>query len=111
MALNQTRRWLVAYDVRDPRRLKNVHQLLKKIAVPVQYSMFATRASTAAIRHLARAIEQRIDPRADDVRLYPIPERPLIATIGPTFLPEEIMLIDARADLTDLLHGPRRTAR
>ncbi len=34
------RRYLVAYDVRDPKRLRNVHKELKGFGDPLQYSVF-----------------------------------------------------------------------
>lgn len=34
------RRYLVAYDIRDPKRLRAVHKLLKANGYPVQYSVF-----------------------------------------------------------------------
>lgn len=108
MALTQPRKWLIAYDVREPRRLKRVHALLTKTAVPVQYSVFAAAGSTLAMRQLAAAVEQRINAAADDVRFYPVPERPLVYTIGHAMLPEQVLLLDARTDLGTLLGQPQR---
>lgn len=103
MALSQPRKWLVAYDVREPRRLKRVHALLTKTAVPVQYSMFAAAGSAQVMRRLAAAVERLMDVHADDVRFYPIPEQPLVYTIGPTMLPDAVLLLDDRTDLGPLL--------
>lgn len=103
MAVNRTRRWLVAYDVRDKRRIKRVHRLLTRVAVPVQYSVFAAVGSAAVMSRLAEAIKQLIDEREDDVRMYPVPELPLVYSIGATMLPQDVMLLDARTDLEALL--------
>jgi CRISPR-associated protein Cas2 len=103
MALNQPRRWLIAYDIRDPRRLARVHRLLTRAAVPVQYSVFAAAGSARAMRELAAAVAKKIDPRVDDVRFYPVPEQIQAYTIGATMLPEEVLLIVDRADLDPLL--------
>jgi CRISPR-associated protein Cas2 len=106
MALSQPRKWLIAYDIREPRRLKRVHALLTKTAVPVQYSVFAAAGSTHAMRQLAAAVAERIDAGADDVRFYPIPERPLVYTLGHAMLPEQVLLLDGRTDLGVLLGRP-----
>lgn len=103
MALNQPRRWLIAYDLRDHRRIARVHRLLTQVAVPMQYSVFAARGSPAAMRQLARQIEALIDVEVDDVRMYPIPERPLLHTIGGTMLPDDALLVDAETGLEALL--------
>lgn len=103
MALNQPKRWLIAYDLRDGRRIARVHRLLTKVAVPVQYSVFVARGSHNGMRQLARQVEDLIDARVDDVRLYPIPERPLIYTVGRAMLPDDALLLDADAGLEVLL--------
>ena len=110
MSLTQPRRWLIAYDIREPRRLKRVHALLTKAAVPVQYSVFAASGSTLAMRQLAAALGQRIDARADDVRFYPLPQKPLVYTIGSAMLPDDVLLLDSRTDLQAAFRG-RAAAR
>jgi len=113
MALNLPRRWLIAYDLRNERRIARVHRLLTKVAVPVQYSVFAARGSQAAMRKLAGQVETLIDAEVDDVRIYPVPERPLLHTIGRTMLPEAALLLDAETGLEALLGraSPRLQAR
>jgi CRISPR-associated protein Cas2 len=103
MALSQPRKWLVTYDVREPRRLKRVHALLTKAAVPVQYSVFAAAGSTPLMKRLAAAVERLIDVRADDVRFYSIPAEPTVYALGPTMLPDAVLLLDDRTDLGPLL--------
>ncbi|MDQ6950002.1 MAG: CRISPR-associated endonuclease Cas2 [Actinomycetota bacterium] len=34
------RRFLVAYDIRDPKRLREVHSGMKRFGYPLQYSVF-----------------------------------------------------------------------
>jgi CRISPR-associated protein Cas2 len=92
MALNAPRSWLIAYDIADPRRLGRVHRYLKGEAVPVQYSIFATNTSANGIRRVRDALEKRIDPRRDDVRIYLLPKPLDITCIGSSFLPEGLLL-------------------
>jgi CRISPR-associated protein Cas2 len=103
MALNQPRRWLIAYDLRDHRRIARVHRLLSRVAVPVQYSVFAARGSAAAMGELARQIEALIDAEVDDVRMYPIPQQPLLHTVGAAMLPDDALLLDAQTGLEAML--------
>lgn len=111
MALNQPRRWLIAYDIRDRRRLARVHRFLTGVAVPVQYSVFAARGSLADVRRLAEELRARIDERTDDVRIYPIPENPLVHTIGATLLPDDVWLLGAGDELGGSLAAATRAAR
>jgi CRISPR-associated protein Cas2 len=114
MALNEPRNWLIAYDIADRRRLQHVHRFLSSRAVPVQYSVFATRSTpmkTGAIRAELAAI---VDPRKDDVRFYPVPEPADLAVLGKNKLPEGLSVIDgcsrlplAPFDLKDLFVANR----
>jgi CRISPR-associated protein Cas2 len=100
MALNVVRTWLIAYDVRDPLRLQRVHRYLRSEAVPVQYSVFVARCATNHICAIKGEVAARIDPAADDVRIYQIPDRPEIATLGAQGLPEGIRLLEGNASPT-----------
>lgn len=64
--------WLVCYDVASPRRLGRVRRWLVRHAVPAQYSVFVATGTKADIDALVHGLAKRIDPRRDDVRLYPL---------------------------------------
>ena len=40
MADSQNGLYLIAYDIANPKRLSHVHRTLKKLGLPVQYSVF-----------------------------------------------------------------------
>lgn len=82
MAVNNPVLWLVAYDIRDPRRLRRVHRYLRNYATPIQYSVFLYRATPTNIPHLLKGLEQHINPQEDDVRAYPLPGKLEYHTIG-----------------------------
>jgi CRISPR-associated protein Cas2 len=86
-----TQTWLIAYDIRQPRRLSALHRLLKKHALAVQYSVFVGRFTRRGIRHLQAQISSIIAPE-DDVRLYPLPHRPDWVFYGRRPLPEGVYL-------------------
>jgi len=104
MALNRPVPWLIAYDIRDPKRLSRLHRFLRRRAVPVQYSVFALRASYGQIGMLARDIEARIDLRVDDVRIYRIPEPAKATTWGRAILPNGLLLHDSSGELIPTPH-------
>lgn len=82
--------YILCYDIADPRRLGRVHRLLKKTALPVQYSVFLYTGTEARFEHCLNELAHLIDPRQDDVRAYPLPERGLRWAIGQRTLPEGI---------------------
>jgi CRISPR-associated protein Cas2 len=92
MSAHAPARWLVAYDIADKRRLGRVFRLLKKNGVPVQYSVFAVRASSAQMGSLMVEVAQLIDAKADDVRAYCLPERSWSVTLGSAILPDDLWI-------------------
>lgn len=88
--------YLIAYDIRDPRRLARVYQLCKRSGLHLQYSVFLVHANPRQIDGLAREIGALIDPRRDDIRIYPIPERAQWIHLGRPFWPDAVHFIDER---------------
>ncbi|MGH7067928.1 MAG: CRISPR-associated endonuclease Cas2 [Acetobacteraceae bacterium] len=84
--------WLVCYDIADPRRLAQVHRAVSEFAVPVQYSVFWARLDRATLDAALRKVATRIDPRADDVRFYPLPENVQVFRLGRQVLPPGIYI-------------------
>lgn len=92
MSHSQQRNWLIAYDIASPRRLQRVHRYLKRYAIPVQYSVFVLTADQPTLMGILRGLEQLIDPSADDVRAYHLPERCELTMLGRQSLPEGIQV-------------------
>lgn len=68
-----SRSWyLLAYDIRDPKRLQKVHYYLRKRALAAQLSVFFLHTSEDGLVTVLDGVASRIDPRQDDVRAYPI---------------------------------------
>jgi CRISPR-associated protein Cas2 len=85
--------YLVCYDISgSTRRLARTRRLLLASATPLQYSVFLGRFTHAGRRDILSALARSIDPRVDDVRLYPVPERPAVLLLGRRHLPEGIFL-------------------
>lgn len=98
MAVNQAVPWLVAYDIRDKRRLRKVYRFLCGHATPVQYSVFMMRASAGRIGRLVKDLEEIIDLHDDDVRIYRIPEPAEAVTRGRALLPSGVLVLDGAAN-------------
>jgi CRISPR-associated protein Cas2 len=65
--------YLIAYDVRDPKRLRRVHYYLRKRALAVQKSVFMVQVDPKALAAIETEQHARVKARDDDVRLYAIP--------------------------------------
>lgn len=91
MSQHASARWLVTYDIADPKRLGRLFKFLKKQGVPVQYSVFLVEASAVKMGDLIVQIAKMINADADDVRAYRLPENAWKVTLGSGILPEDIL--------------------
>jgi len=82
MALNAVRSWIVAYDIAEPRRLRQVHAYLTRHAHAVQYSVFLAVCTERQLERLLESINGQISPEVDDVRAYALPEWACVHYLG-----------------------------
>ncbi|WP_447974741.1 CRISPR-associated endonuclease Cas2 [Nitrospira sp. Kam-Ns4a] len=75
-------RYLVCYDIADPARLARVLRLMKGEGVHLQYSVFLCSLTWPELAALKESLAARIDPRVDDVRIYPVPSGDAVTALG-----------------------------
>lgn len=92
MPTNKPREIIISYDIANPRRLQRVHRLLKRIAIPLQYSVFYTRMSDRQRTKLITLLEHKINPKEDDIRIYPLTKNYLALYIGQSPFMEGLQL-------------------
>ncbi|WP_024805792.1 CRISPR-associated endonuclease Cas2 [Nocardia sp. BMG51109] len=61
------RRYLIAYDIADPRRLRHVCTLMEDHGRRLQYSVFVCDLSPAELAELEAAVTRTIDLTADSI--------------------------------------------
>ena len=67
------KRWyLLAYDIRKPKRLRKLHYFLSKHALAMQNSVFLFEAEPDALNNILDGVEKCSHSMEDDVRLYPL---------------------------------------
>ena len=110
MSAGARKNWLVAYDIRDKRRLARVHRFLRSEGTSLQYSVFAVEATDKELQRLLFELRQRIDGRQDDVRAYHVPASCEIFTLGRQALPPGVVV--GASVVMDLLtsHSPEEQA-
>ncbi len=65
-------KWVIAYDICDPRRLQRVAKVLKDYGVRVQKSVFEAELSAREQAKVASRLRREIDPDLDGVKFYPL---------------------------------------
>ena len=99
MALNQPLRYLIAYDIRQPKRLIRVHRYLRRQGLPVQYSVFTVQLTQRKLTRVMEGLQAIIYSRVDDVRIYPLPTRLDASLLGRQLFPDGVMLLDGGINL------------
>jgi len=85
--------YLIAYDITEPRRLNRIARYLSKRALRVQYSVFAAECNRLDLADTLEGLQSLIDPRSDDVRVYPLPRHGDVALMGQQLFPDDILLL------------------
>ncbi len=65
-------RYLISYDIREPRRLLRVMRRVRQQAIPVQYSVYYAELYAHELNQLVTGLEALIEPKVDDVRIYAV---------------------------------------
>lgn len=94
MPVHSKHPWLIGYDIAQPRRLQRIHRRLIKEAYGVQYSLYLFYGSVREAQALLDELAQRMDPREDDLRAYPVPRNPELYILGSQASREGLGLYD-----------------
>ena len=97
MSTHETKTWLVAYDICEPKRLRRVHQILRKTGLAAQYSAFTVEADDAEMKTLLETIEGKLNPTEDDLRAYHLPVSCPVWRLGSQTWPDGITMAPAQA--------------
>lgn len=98
MALTVPRAWIIAYDIRDPRRLSRVHRCIKTYAIPVQYSVYWFQGSAFQLANLFAELRDILDINEDDVRAYQVPTSPDVVVLGRSTFPTGVHILPGRME-------------
>ncbi len=90
--MSSTTPLLLCYDIKDPARLRRVHKCAKKVAMPLQYSVFYVEMNNADATQFLNQLTRLIDISQDDIRLYAISRFDDIEFLGASLLADGIQL-------------------
>jgi CRISPR-associated protein Cas2 len=82
VAISGIRSWIIAYDIAEPRRLRQVHAYLVKHAHALQYSVFLAMVTESQLQRILAGLAGQINHNADDIRAYPVPENAVPICLG-----------------------------
>jgi len=76
-----TIRWLISYDIADPRRLRRVERTVAAVGERLHYSLFLCELDDDRLAGLQHRIARLIDTGADSVHYLPWCEADRLATL------------------------------
>lgn len=81
--------FLIAYDVRHPKRLRRVHHVLKEFACGGQKSAFECYLTDAEHRELVGRVSECMDTDEDALLAIRLSSRDSVATLGIAAMPAD----------------------
>ena len=79
--------FLIAYDVRNPRRLRHVHHVLKDFASGGQKSAFECYLSQSEHKELLQRVTQQMDGNEDALLMIKLGARDAVELLGKAIKP------------------------
>lgn len=70
--MSEAQWYVIAYDIREPRRLRKVQRCLRGCGYALQESVFAWQGDNRQLRELQKRLSALIRAEVDDVRGYPV---------------------------------------
>ncbi|MDQ9021827.1 CRISPR-associated endonuclease Cas2 [Acinetobacter sichuanensis] len=89
--------WICSYDIRHPKRLKKIHQVLSMLGIAINYSVFYLCLNEQQYLKLCQNL-QRLIHIDDDIRLYRCASLQTATIVG-TVTPMGIYLMNAQGQL------------
>lgn len=84
-------KWLIAYDIANPKRLQKIYRCLCNHALPLQNSVFLLPGRQEDFQRCRAELLPLIHPTEDNLRIYSLPEQTVITHFGKPLLAEGIV--------------------
>lgn len=80
--MSQNKTFLIAYDIADHKRLRQVFRIVSDYATPVQFSVFEASLNARELQTLMQALAKVINEQSDSVRCYQLLPDALCVELG-----------------------------
>lgn len=80
--MSRTALWTIAYDIADDQRRRRLHAQLRKLALPVEYSLFDCPVESAWLARIATDIAPLIDPQSDRLLFARLAHSATVESLG-----------------------------
>lgn len=86
-------KYLLCYDISDPRRLRRVHRVVRDWGVPIQFSVFEIELRPAQMEKLLAELVKLIEATEDKVTFYRLSPNQERICLGQSESTEDLLFI------------------
>jgi len=92
MADKDTSYYVVAYDITEPKCLIKINKILKSYGISMQYSVFLVPLNKKLCIQLMSELDEFLNKKNDDIRIYPLPAKPDMILLGNQQIPDGVFV-------------------
>lgn len=90
---NHSTKYLVCYDICNPKRLRRVHKEIRDWGVPIQFSIFEIDVNTTQLARLKALLIKMIDVTEDKIMFYRLMPKQERICLGLNVQTEDLLFI------------------
>jgi len=89
----QSVKYLICYDICDPKRLRRVHRTIRDWGVPIQFSIFEAELNTLQLKQLIQQLTEIIESNEDKVMFYRLPPNQTPICLGVSVQTDDLLFV------------------
>jgi len=89
----QSVKYLICYDICDPKRLRRVHRTIRDWGVPIQFSIFEAELNTLQLKQLIQQLTEIIESNEDKVMFYRLPPNHRPICLGVSVQTDDLLFV------------------
>ncbi len=86
-------KYLICYDITDPKRLRRVHHAVRDLGLPIQFSVFEAELNTKQLAQLITQLTRLIEVTEDKIMIYQLNRNHPRIDLGIAAVTEDVLFI------------------
>jgi len=86
-------KYLVCYDICNPKRLRRVHHTVRDWGIPIQFSIFEVELTDFQLKQLIAELSTIIEPNEDKVMFYRLTPQQKPICLGVAVQTEDLLFV------------------
>ncbi len=86
-------KYLLCYDICDPKRLRRVHRTVRDWGIPIQFSIFEVELNALQLKQLTQQLTEIIESDEDKIMLYRLTSKQKPIFLGVAVQTENLLFV------------------